>query len=208
MIYLALLRTGGDHYPTVSKDAHAPDSFERTSNQFQMKLKNFKFILGSALSLILAVSCKNQNDKTAGIKKGMDTVNNISFVPDLINSKEKTLDLKVFYDAFNLDGMFVLYDPKKKEYRFHNKSLFNLSTTPASTFNITTTLIALEEGICENENSIMKWNGYVSKNHLANKDIPLQFAFRNNIDWYFWELRKLIGVKRMRYWLDKLDMET
>jgi len=124
--------------------------------------------------------------------------------PDSIPSMEKILDLKTIYNEFGLDGMFVLYNAKKQAYYFYNKSLYNQPATPASTFNITTALIALEEGVCKDDNSIIQWNGYVSKNREANKDISLQFGFQHNIDWLFWELRKKIGAKKMKDWLSKL----
>src|ERR1700741_148124 len=113
------------------------------------------------------------------------------------------IDLRKYYDSVHLEGMFVLYNAETKKYIAYNPSLLQQSTTPASTFNIITSLIAIEEHILDDENSILKWNGIVSKNPESNKDKSLDVAFRRNIDWFFWELRKKIGSK-MRHWLDTL----
>jgi hypothetical protein len=39
-------------------------------------------------------------------------------------------DLKKFYDEYDVDGMFVLFDSRKKEYTFYDKSLLNSLQLP------------------------------------------------------------------------------
>ena len=122
-------------------------------------------------------------------------------------SVETRNDLRKFYHAYNVDGMFVLYDPQKRHYIFYNKALYTQPETPASTFNIVNTLIALQEGIIKDSNSIMKWNGRKYHNPQASQDLDLKTAFKNNIDWYFWRLRLREG-ERTKYWLKKFDYGT
>jgi len=114
-------------------------------------------------------------------------------------------DLKRIYDEYNVDGSFVFYSTKKNKYILYNKSLYNQSSTPASTFNIVNSLVALEEETIKNENSLMKWNGRKYSSAVARQDLDLKTAFKYNIDWYFWRLRLKTGAKKMKYWLNKIQ---
>jgi beta-lactamase class D len=116
------------------------------------------------------------------------------------------IDLEKYYEEYALDGMFALYDPKSKVCKIFNKKYFNQPATPASTFNITTSLIALEEGILQNRRSPVSFDEYhKSKYPDQNKNLELEFAFQRNIDWVFFNLRKQIGAERLQKWLNRLQ---
>lgn len=117
----------------------------------------------------------------------------------------KEIDLQKYYAEFNLDGMFALYDPETKVCRLYNKKFLHQSITPASTFNVTTTLISLEEGILKDEKSEIQYDGFhKSRNPESNMNLPIKYAFQRNIDWVFLKLCKEIGNEKLKNWVEKL----
>ncbi|HSZ87223.1 MAG TPA: penicillin-binding transpeptidase domain-containing protein, partial [Puia sp.] len=113
-------------------------------------------------------------------------------------------DLKKFYDEYDVDGTFVLFDSGKKEYSFYNKALFKQPSTPASTFNVLFTLIGLQEGIIKDENSTIK-PGKANLDSGYNKNLTLKTAFAENYESFFRQMIKQISTERIRYWLDKIN---
>jgi beta-lactamase class D len=154
---------------------------------------------GFFLVVFICINNCKQKSAPAHIPVDKPVTNDTAIVEETRN------DFKKFYDEYNVEGMFVLYDPKKKKYIFYNKSLFHQPETPASTFNIINTLIALEEGTIKDENTIMKWNGRKYNNPIASQDLDLKTAFKYNIDWYFWQLRLKTGGKKMKDWLNRMN---
>jgi beta-lactamase class D len=112
-------------------------------------------------------------------------------------------DFKKFFDAFNVEGSFALYDLNNDSYVFYNKAQFEQSFIPASTFKICNSLIGLETGVIKDENFVIKWDGVVRAVVEWNKDQDLKTAFKNSTVPYYQELARRVGGKRMKYWLDK-----
>ncbi|HLY69303.1 MAG TPA: penicillin-binding transpeptidase domain-containing protein [Puia sp.] len=113
-------------------------------------------------------------------------------------------DFKEFYDEYDVAGIFVLFDSRKKEYTFYHKTLFKQPATPASTCNILLTLIGLQEGIIKDENSTI-FPVKTSGDSGFNKNLTLKAAFAGNYESFFRQMVKQIGPKRIKYWLDKID---
>jgi beta-lactamase class D len=157
------------------------------------------FLPGFFLLVFFSInSCRQKNRATSPPAQS-------SITGDSTTAEEIRNDFKKFYDEYNVDGMFVLYDPKNKKYLFYNKSLYHQPATPASTFNITNALVGLEEGSIKDEHSVFTWSGRKYSNPIACQDLDLETAFKYNIDWWFWRLRLKTGAKKMKYWLDKIE---
>ena len=129
------------------------------------------------------------------VEKELENVASDSIPHEIIRN-----DFKKYYDEYNLDGMFVLFDSRKKDYIFYNKALYNQSSTPASTFNILFTLIGLQEGIIRDENSTLN-----SEDSGYNKNLNLKTAFAQNYESYFRAMIKEISEERIKYWLAKIN---
>ena len=114
-------------------------------------------------------------------------------------------DFKKYYDQFNVDGSFVLYDPQDDKYILYNQNQFNQRFTPASTFKICNSLIGLETGVIKNENFIIPWDSVMRKYPKWNNDHDLKTAFKNSTVWYYQELARQVGGQQMKYWLDKTN---
>ncbi|MDP1800222.1 MAG: class D beta-lactamase [Bacteroidota bacterium] len=112
-------------------------------------------------------------------------------------------DFKKYYDEQNVEGSFVLYDSKNDKLIFYNKKQYTDSFSPASTFKICNSLIGLETGIIKDENFVIPWDSVVRQNPKWNTDHDLKTAFKNSTVWYYRELARRVGEKKMKYWLDK-----
>nr|ALG03675.1 beta-lactamase [uncultured bacterium] len=117
-------------------------------------------------------------------------------------------DFKKYYDQFNVNGSFVLYDPQTDNYIFYNQNQFEQTFSPASTFKICNSLIGLETGVIKDENFVIPWDSVTRQNPNWNTDHDLQTAFKNSTVWYYQELARRVGGQQMKYWLDKQTMAT
>ncbi len=118
-------------------------------------------------------------------------------------SSETRNDFKKFYDDYNVEGSFVLYNQDEAKFTFYNESQFKQPFTPASTFKICNSLIGLETGVIKDENFIISWDSVKRWVPSWNLDQDLKSAFKNSTVWYYQELARRVGGERMKYWLDK-----
>lgn len=109
-------------------------------------------------------------------------------------------------DFFNgLNGTAVVYDVSNRRYIMYNCDLAETRRSPCSTFKIISSLIALENGILDPEDSAREWSGEVFWNKDWNKDIDFNEAFRTSCVWYYRQVIDDIGKDMMQEELDKLQ---
>lgn len=113
-------------------------------------------------------------------------------------------DFKRFYDQFQVEGTFVLYDQNQHQYHYFNQHLVHQKFTPASTFKICNSLIGLETGVIKDEHFRLAWDSVVRQNPKWNTDTDLKSAFQNSTVWYYQELARRVGGKQMYDWLKKV----
>lgn len=104
-----------------------------------------------------------------------------------------------------LNGTAVVYDVTNRRYTMYNGDLALTRRSPCSTFKIISSLIALENGIFDPENSTREWSGEIFWNEDWNKDIDFNEAFRTSCVWYYRQLIDDIGKDMMQKELDKLQ---
>ena len=104
-----------------------------------------------------------------------------------------------------LNGTAVVYDATNQQYTIYNRDLAVTESSPCSTFKIISSLIALENGIIEPENSTHTWSGEIFWNEDWNKDIDFPEAFRTSCVWYYRQVIDDIGQDLMQRELDKLQ---
>ncbi len=110
-----------------------------------------------------------------------------------------------YYEQYQVQGTFVLFDPQKNRYTLYNPEQRNTPCTPASTFKICNSLIGLETGVIRDEHFVIPWDSTVRSNPAWNRNHDLQSAFRNSAVWYYQELARRVGPEKMKYWLDKAE---
>lgn len=114
-------------------------------------------------------------------------------------------EFKKYYDQFNVEGSFALYDPQADKYIYYNQDQFDQTFLPASTFKICNSLIGLETGAIKDENFVIPWDSVTRQNPNWNTDHDLKTAFKNSTVWYYQELARRVGGQQMKYWLDKAN---
>jgi beta-lactamase class D len=74
--------------------------------------------------------------------------------------------------------------------------------SPASTFKIMNSLVALETNIAPDENMMIQWDGITRWKSDWNKDMDMREAFKVSSVPYYQELARRIGEVEMQKWLD------
>lgn len=113
-------------------------------------------------------------------------------------------DLANLFRAAGVEGTIVITSLGGKETYVSNKARSEERFTPASTFKIPNTLIALQEGAVSNEKEVIKWDGKDKGFDSWNKDQTLETALPASCVWFYQELAKRVGNEKYVNWLSKL----
>ncbi|PWU03766.1 MAG: class D beta-lactamase [Candidatus Melainabacteria bacterium] len=109
--------------------------------------------------------------------------------------------MKRIFGAYQ--ACFLLLDTTREQYFRYNPEFCGKRMSPCSTFKIFNSLVGLETGVIENENSSMKWDGTEHSIGPWNRDHTLQSAITNSVVWYFQRLASTVGEKRMKEYISK-----
>lgn len=112
------------------------------------------------------------------------------------------MDWSDYFDGMN--GAAVIYDPAENSFQIYNQELALTRRSPCSTFKIISSLIALEEGVIEPDDSVRTWSGEIFWNEEWNRDIGFADAFHASCVWYFREVIDEIGKETMQEELNRL----
>lgn len=188
-----------------------------------MKKKNnyFKVAFWVVVCAFILTGCSNNhsidenlfmgNEKEEKMEETEAESSSVFIEADTEDSTDSILTEPEIVDAdwseyFNgLNGTAVLYDAIDRRYTMYNDDLALTESSPCSTFKIISSLIALENGIFEPEDSTRTWSGEVFWNEDWNKDIDFREAFRTSCVWYYRQVINDIGKDIMQTELDKLQ---
>lgn len=181
--------------------------------------KSYKMILYIIISLLLTLTgCSGESDHPTDapstemlISEEIPQIQIAAAIPEeadiaTVESPEPVtdeVDWSNFFDGIN--GSAVIYDPAKNRYTIYEPELACTRRSPCSTFKIISSLIALENGIIEPDNSTHTWSGELFWNEEWNKDIDFSAAFRASCVWYFREIIDEIGKDLMQEELNSLQ---
>lgn len=113
--------------------------------------------------------------------------------------------LKKYFDAKNVDGCFTMLNNADGAITVYNMALDTTRLTPASTFKIVNSLIALQTGVATDENMVIKWDGITRPVKDWNRDMNMKQAFKVSCVPYYQEIARRIGPDTMRRWIDSLS---
>lgn len=119
----------------------------------------------------------------------------------LLKDEEKP-GFEKYFKEYKVEGSFVMYDLDKDRYTFYNKDNYRKAYTPASTFKIFNSLVALETGAIKDEHDTLRWDGVTRQNPAWNKDTDMAGAYRNSTVWFYQELARRAGSVNMQKYLD------
>lgn len=99
-------------------------------------------------------------------------------------------------------GGLVILDAKNNTYTIYNEAQVYRQRSPASTFKIVNTLIALETGIASDTGFTLPWDSVRRPVVAWNRDQTLRSAFQSSCVWYYQEIARRIGTKQMQFRID------
>jgi beta-lactamase class D len=116
---------------------------------------------------------------------------------------ETIQDFSQYFDGHQ--GCFVLYDSNSNSYIRYNPQECKKRYPPCSTFKIANSLIALETKVASGPNFPLPWDGSKQPIPNWNSDHTMRTAFVNSVLWYYQEIARRIGPKRMAEFVKKFD---
>jgi beta-lactamase class D len=120
-------------------------------------------------------------------------------------SSAEDLVLSRLFAERGVDGTVVIYSLKNRQTFIHNNARANRRFSPASTFKIMNTLIAVEEKVIAGKDAVFKWDGHVYDLSSWNHDQTLASAFKVSCVWCYQELSRRIGAEKYRAYLKQSD---
>lgn len=108
---------------------------------------------------------------------------------------------KYFEEQGIEDGCFIMRDHNHETVHYYNKERSIKRFTPASTFKIFNSLVALEIPKAPDEQFLIPWDS-VERRPEWNKDLTMREAFKVSAVPYYQEMARRIGFDYMQHFLD------
>lgn len=105
------------------------------------------------------------------------------------------------FAAEGVDGTIVMASLRSGETFVHDDARAARRFSPASTFKVFNTLIALQEGVVGGRDSVFQWDGIHHDFPDWNRDQTLETAFRVSCVWCYQEMARQVGTKKYRHYL-------
>jgi beta-lactamase class D len=113
----------------------------------------------------------------------------------------KDAELENIFKNKQVDGTIVIESLNTKKIYIHNDQRAEMFFSPASTFKIPNTLIALNEGVVTKD-SVIVWDKKIREYESWNKDQTLLTAFKSSCVWCYQEFASKIGVEKYKKYLE------
>lgn len=123
--------------------------------------------------------------------------------PQIVEPTIQEIDLSSYFTGLN--GCVVYYVPQESKYYIYNKGLAEERRSPCSTFKIISSLLGLEQGVINTEDSVRKWSKEQFWNKNWNQDIDFAGAFETSCIWYFRQVINELGPETVKEGLNKLN---
>ena len=116
----------------------------------------------------------------------------------------KQVDFSPHFRDLGVEGSIAIYDLNLGGLYQHNPARNNQSLSPASTFKILNSLIALEANVIPNELSILTWDGVPRLLPEWNRDLNMREAIKVSAVWFYQVLARRVGFERMQQAIAKV----
>lgn len=121
-----------------------------------------------------------------------------------MNNVENDSSLKKYFDEYNVDGSFAMFDNSRGQHVIYNGKRDTTRYMPASTFKIVNALVGLHTGRVTSDSTVIPWDGVIRENPDWNRDLSLYQAFRLSAVPHFQWLARSIGKDTMQRFLDSV----
>jgi beta-lactamase class D len=109
------------------------------------------------------------------------------------------------FDQKGVDGTVVIASLRSGQTFVHNEFRAKQRFSPASTFKIMNTLIAVEEGAVASKSDVFEWDGHIYAISDWNHDQTLLSAFKVSCVWCYQELARRVGTEKYESYLKQSD---
>ena len=113
-------------------------------------------------------------------------------------------EVEEIFKKYKVEGTIVIESLNKKKINIYNDKRASELFSPASTFKIPHSLIALNEGIVKKD-SVIVWDKKIREYESWNKDQILLTAFKSSCVWCYQEFASKIGVEKYKKYLKELN---
>jgi beta-lactamase class D len=110
-------------------------------------------------------------------------------------------ELQRGFNALNTHGTLVLMDSRSRQWMASDAVRAYAGYVPASTFKIPMSLIALETGVAQDENTPFQWDGKKRSMPDWNCDQTLASAYKVSAVWVFQHLARTVGQPTVQQFL-------
>ncbi|MBL7684041.1 MAG: class D beta-lactamase [Flavipsychrobacter sp.] len=100
------------------------------------------------------------------------------------------------------NSCFIVREHNHEAVYYYNKERCLQRFSPASTFKIFNSLVALETGVAPDESLVIKWDSVTRNPDTWNKDLNMREAFKASAVPYYQEIARRIGPDLMQHYLD------
>ena len=111
-------------------------------------------------------------------------------------------DWKTIFNEHGVEGSILIYDQQKEAYSGYNLEMIETEYSPASTFKIFNSLVALETGAVKTEEDTLRWDGKDKGRPQWNKDHNMRSGIKYSVVWFYQELARRAGPKQMKHYID------
>lgn len=159
-------------------------------------------LLAILLFTLVITSCQNQQAESNEV-----TQEPIEERPTDTKVEKEILteDFQKVIDAVEVIGSVLIYDLQKDLYFSNDFDWAREEHLPASTFKIVNSIIALETGVVENENTMFEWDGQKKRLKNWEQDLIFREAFHFSCVPCYQDIARRITAERMKAYLKLLD---
>lgn len=138
------------------------------------------------------------------MKKSILAILFILFFSSCLREKDVE-ELKQYFDKEGYDGSFVLLNDQRSRLIYYKQDSCYVRKSPAATFEIFISLVALETGVMNSLDDTLKWDGYEREVALWNNDHNMMTAFKYSVSWFYRELARRISADTLQSYLLKIE---
>lgn len=177
-----------------------------------MRLRAIATYIPIILLSLLMLRCSSEGSESPS-EQDSTAIDSLASLQDIDSTKlvqdslfQQPDTLNRFFSKHGATGAFVLFDPQKSQYYYHNKKRAQELLPAGGLFPPLLVLMALESGAIPDTSTIIQWNGEKNSEHEEwNKNHLLKEALIQHTDWVFDDLAKKVGDKRTKFYLNKLQ---
>lgn len=122
----------------------------------------------------------------------------VFFAACTVNNVAEDDKLGRFFEENKVTGTFGMFDNSRGDFTIYDLERFRKPVSPAQTFHIFSSLIALHTGKLTDDSST------VVGADSASSTLSLSQAFKNNSEAHFKSIANLLGKDTLKYWMDSV----